>query len=143
MTDEYKYNQIDRRHGPDDRREHETWYTNKELFEKIQEMNEKVTDKIDGIQKELTTTINDLQDDVRKYNNLNNKIESLVDAGNKNEAALSEVTEKLDTQVTKCNQINDKREGQRSIGQIVKDWWPILLATGLGISGLLKGCGAF
>ena len=143
MTDEYQYNQIDRRHGLDDRREHENWYTNKELFEKIQEMNEKVTDKIDTVQKELTTNINDLQDDVRKYNNLNNKIELLVNAGNKNETALSQVTEKLNTQIIRCNQVNDKKEGQRSIADIIKAWWPIALATLLGISGLLKGCGAF
>jgi len=138
-----EYSGRDRRQGLEDRRDSDNWYTNKELFEKIQEMNEKVTNKIDNVQKELTTNINDLQTDVRKYNNLNNKIESLVNASDKNEAALSNVTAKLNTQIIRCNQVQDKREGQRSIADIIKTWWPIALATLLGISGLLKGCGAF
>ncbi len=134
--------QINHRQGPPDRRQ-DNWYTNKELFEKIQLMNEKVTDKIDNVQKDLATKINDLQNDVRKYNNLNGKIETLVNNSDKNATAITETNSKLDIQISKCNQVQSNKEGQRSVADLIKNWWPIILATLLGISGLLKGCGAF
>ena len=138
-----EYNGRDRRQGLEDRRDSDNWYTNKELFEKIQEMNEKVTDKIDTTQKELTVKIDNLQNEVRKYNNLNSKIESLVDSGTKNADAITNINVKLNDQITKCNQVQDRKQGQWHVVDFIKDWWPIILSTLLALTALLKGFGAF
>ena len=80
--------------------ETESWYSNKDLFEKMQEL-----------EKQLTIT----EANIRKYNGIPEKLNSLSDA--------------VTSQVTKCNEVQAAKEGKSDVYQGILKIWPVILSA--------------
>ena len=80
--------------------ETESWYSNKDLFEKMQEL-----------EKQLTIT----EANIRKYNGIPEKLNSLTDA--------------VTSQVTKCNEVQAAKDGKSDVYQGILKIWPVILSA--------------
>ena len=78
----------------------EQWYTNKDLYEMI-----------DTLKDELEKT----RSHVSKYNHLVERVETL--------------TELQEKQIKRCNDVQSKKQGQKSIYENILKLWPIIIST--------------
>ena len=80
--------------------EENNWYSNKDLFEKMQEL-----------EKQLTNT----EATIRKYNGIPEKLNSLADSVMK--------------QVARCNDVQAAKEGKNDVYQGILKIWPVILSA--------------
>ena len=85
----------------------EQWYSNKELKEMI-----------DGLKSDLKDT----RFEIKKYNNLVNKMSSA-------EQHLQNVENKIDEQVSICTEVQAKKEGKADLYGLLLKLWPVIIST--------------
>ena len=83
-----------------ERRDDSNWYSNKDLFEKMQEL-----------EKQLSTT----EATIKRYNGIPEKLNSLTDAVMK--------------QAVKCNEVQASKEGKNDVYQGILKIWPVILSA--------------
>ena len=83
-----------------ERRDDNNWYSTKDLFEKMQQL-----------EKQLSTT----EMTIRKYNGIPEKLNSLTDSVIK--------------QVAKCNEVQASKEGKTDVYQGILKIWPVILSA--------------
>lgn len=93
MADERSWNGIERR-------EDGNWYSNKDLFEKMQQL-----------EKQLNIT----EATIRKYNGIPEKLSSLADS--------------VQQQVTRCNEVQAAKDGKTDVYQGLLKVWPVILSA--------------
>ena len=96
----------------------EPWYSNKELFEMVQNSNKEVSSEIKSLKDELTST----REAVRKYNNL---VEKMHNTDAKLEIACLD----LKSVERRLSEKANKSEGKREAWQDIKAWTPWVLAV--------------
>ncbi len=93
MTDERSWSGIERREGGN-------WYSNKDLFEKMQQL-----------EKQLNIT----EASIRKYNGIPEKLSSLADS--------------VQQQAVRCNEVQALKDGKTGVYQGIIKIWPVVLSA--------------
>ena len=99
--------------------EKEQWYSNKELYEKFNCM-------FLSLEKELIKT----RDDVKKYNNLVDKMHTVT-------GMMANIDKQLSEQVKRCDEVQSGLQGKTDVYQGILKLWPVIISTVLFILAIL------